>query len=901
MRRATECGEVEPTDAGGCLVEFAELARDPARLGAAGKKAEGLVRLAGWGFRVPPGAVVPTGAFEAFVSEGGARESVAAVRSCPPAERERCLELAGRAREAIVSAPFPAGLTRDLESFVAARGEGIRFAVRSSGTKEDLAGASFAGMYTSVLGASGAEQVGAAIRECWASAFNERVLSYSLDHAISLADLSIAVVLQELVPAEKSGVVFTVNPLTGADTELVIEACRGLGEALVGGSVTPEQVRYDWYRRAELERTAPDQTHALVAGEPPKLVCKEPLGEELRRGEVLTGGEVAELGDVAVRIQAEYGFPVDIEFAFADGRLFVLQARPITTIRTGGIPGEWSTADFKDGGVSSSVCTPFMWSLYDTIFERTMPEYLSRVRLLGTDEGTRWGDMFFGRPYWNLQRVKQCFLAIPGFVEREFDEELGIEVAYEGRGLTSKVTPRTLWNAARVFLALQRAIREQSALFEVHTARQNRRLAELDGIDPATLERRELFALYEKLIGPDYFQSEGTYFTLVYNNSNLQSLYKGAFAKLRGEVDLLTLFSGLTDVSHLLPNYELWDVSRQIRGSPAASEAWASTDDAHLTRAMLEGSKEHFLGELAEVVRRSRHHATRELDLSVPRYGEDPRIVVEHCRGLLQLDDDADPRSANARAHEAYRAERERVLRLAPWYRRRSLAAKLDRLREFLWWREELRDLSTRFYFFVRRFTLAVAERLVDAGLLAVPDDVFFLSVDELLAVMSGARTREAIADLVMRNRLYYRSFRHYRNPDEIGDRYAALTRAAGGAAGGELRGVPCSPGVVTGRVRVIRDIFDADRLEAGDLLATRYTDPGWTPRFGLLAGVATETGGLLSHAAVISREYGIPAVLAVKDLCSVLSDGEVVTLDGDRGTIRAASGGGTDGREEAS
>ncbi|MDP6539115.1 MAG: PEP/pyruvate-binding domain-containing protein [Planctomycetota bacterium] len=896
MRRATDDGHVAGR---GQLASFADLAADPARLEQAGRKAQGLVRLESWGLRVPPGAVVLTGGFEQFVDVGGLGKRVEAVRRCGPPDRERCLARAAEAREAIVSTPLPEGLARDLEAFLQERPAGARYAVRSSGTKEDLHGVSFAGMYTTVLGAQGLDQVAAAIRECWASAFNERVLSYCLDRAVPLADLAIAVVLQELVDAERSGVAFTVNPVTGADREVVIEACFGLGEALVDGSVTPEQVRYDWFRRVEVGRTAADQEHALVCAEPPALVRAVPLAQERRERAVLSPEEAARLAELAVGVQAEYGFPVDIEWAWAEGEPYLLQARPITAIRTGGIEGEWSTADFKDGGVSSTVCTPFMWSLYDSILERTMPAYLRGVRLLGRDDETVWGEMFFGRPYWNLARIKQCFLAIPGFVEREFDEELGIEVAYEGRGRTSRLTPRTLWNAARVFLALQRAFREQSAGFEAHRRRQQARLAVLDAIDPAALGREELLALYETLVGPDYRQSEGTYFTLVYNNSNLQSLTKGAFTRLGGEVDLLTLFSGLTDVSHLLPNFELWDVSRKIRASVDARAAWESQDDGQLTRAMLAGSDEHCLGELAEVVRRSRHHATRELDLSVPRYGEAPRIVVEHCRDLLGLEDEADPRRANARAHEAYLAERERMLRLAPFHRRRGLAARLDRLREFLWWREELRDLSTRFYFFVRRFTLEVARRLVGGGDLAEVDDVFFLALDDLLGLARGELTAADAARLVARNRLYYRSFRHYRNPDEIGEGYGASATGAPAGPGAKLEGVACSPGVVTGRVRVVRDIFDADRLEEGDVLVTRYTDPGWTPRFGLLAGVATETGGLLSHAAVISREYGIPAVLAVRDLCARLPDGALVTLDGDAGTIRVHPEDGT-AREEA-
>jgi pyruvate,water dikinase len=187
----------------------------------------------------------------------------------------------------------------------------------------------------------------------------------------------------------------------------------------------------------------------------------------------------------------------------------------------------------------------------------------------------------------------------------------------------------------------------------------------------------------------------------------------------------------------------------------------------------------------------------------------------------------------------------------------------------------------------VRRFVLAAAPHLRALGALERDADVFDLDVHTLLGLLDGQLEPAAARAEAARNRALHESFRHFANPNELGDRYAgAVATAPAADAASVLRGVGCSAGVVTAPVRVIADIFDAHRLEPGDILVTRYTDPGWTPRFGQLAGVVTETGGILAHAAVISREYGIPAVLAVPGATRRLRDGDVVTLDGAAGTV---------------
>ncbi|MBN2798989.1 MAG: hypothetical protein JXX28_07560 [Deltaproteobacteria bacterium] len=830
-----------------------------------GRKGQALVQLQRWGLPVPDGACLLTGALDAFLAHNGlSREQAPS-------------ELIAGLREG----EMPPAVSAALAAFLEGREE-VAWAVRSSGTREDGADASFAGLYASVLHLRGQAQVEGGIRAAWASLFGERVRAYAVARGIPPHALGLAVVLQELVDAEQAGVAFTVNPLTGADREVVIEAVRGLGEALVGGLVTPDRYRYDWWREHLLSRELGSATQAVrPVQEPPYTELIDLPGAD-RGAQVLSAEQVAEVAQLAVRVQALYGFPVDVEWAMRGGEVLLLQSRPITTIGQGAVEGEWTTADFKDGGVSSTVCSPLMWSLYDLVWEDSMPRYLEGVHLIAPRQGVVWGDMFYGRPYWNLSAVKDGVRRLPGFRERSFDEDLGIAVAYEGDGHVTKTTPRTLWTALKVVTALRASFKRRLAGVEALVKGWDARLVELDQVDLTAMDLATLTGWYDRLIREVYFRAESDYFNHIYDSTNFASLIKDRLAGLTPSPNTPALISGLTNLSHLRLNQDLWELSRVLYADHRAFSWWRDTPIAALREAVEGEREDHQLGRVRALLRAHGHHSTRELDLTVPRYREDPTFLLETLRELALQDAPREPRAVSEGQRAGYLAERARLLAATPLSARGTLARELDQWRELLWWREELRDLSTRMYAQVRRATCEVAGRLVEGGVLADRADAFFLTWQELVEVLRGLLPPAVAAERVARARVYYDSYRNYANPDELGQRFAKAKIPEGDV----LKGVGCSGGQVTGTARVIRDIFDADRLQPGDVLITRFTDPGWTPKFALIAGVATETGGLLSHAAVISREYGIPAVLAIPGLTGRVRDGQRVTLDGDRGLV---------------
>jgi phosphohistidine swiveling domain-containing protein len=664
---------------------------------------------------------------------------------------------------------------------------GFPIAVRSSATLEDGREASFAGQFESYLPLRTLAEVQEAVEKCRASLRAPSVAEYCKKHGIDATNMRMEVIVQRCLEPELAGVAFTVNPVTGAE-EVVIEAVEGL---------------------------APD----LLAGKAPSLPRSHPL----------VARHAPAIETVARAVQRHYGAPQDVEFGVEKGEVLLLQARPITRIAFPPEVGEWTNADFRDGGVSSGVCTPLMWSLYDYIFQPSFNEFFRDLKLLRPSEPDfQAGRVFFGRPYWNLAQVKTLLARLPGFVERDFDEDLSVEVTYDGPGVT---TPATLWNVIKAIpigLAIERFFEEQAAFARRFIGDGPDGYLALEREHERLPAKADLEAGFRKLMACGFWITERGYFRTVWISSIVKLDFTDAFPGL----DYPALASALPPMEHLAPTRALREMAKK-----------GETD-------------------IAPLLARYRHHSRRELDLRVPRWDEDPEFV----RTLLSQYKDG---SAGEDPRPRYEEARAKARAAQPWHKRAKFDRKLDRLRDFLWLREEMRDRSMRMYWLIRRYVLALAEAK------GLGDDAFFMTWEELAA---GDRSN------VARNREVYDSYRSFAAPNEISSRFRA--REAATITGNALRGIGASQGVAQGVARVARTVEEAVRVEKGAILICPFTDPGWTAVLDRVAGVVTETGGLLSHAAVICREYGIPAVLGVRDATRLVKDGQQVRLRGGEGLV---------------
>lgn len=828
-----------------------------------GNKGKFLCVLRREGFDVPDGVILDREEYRDFLEENNIAGEVS--RLLRSLDQTNVEETSARLGALFDGARLGKGTRDKLRKELK---EGELYAVRSSASKEDLRDFSFAGQYETYLNVSGPEAVEKAVIDCYRSLFSPVSLGYLVHHGLSAEGLAMSAVIQKMVQSELSGVCFTVDPLTGNDREMSIEIAQGQGENLVSGRVAPERYFYNWY---------------------------EKKGHFPRTNRLLDEDGLKELGETFLKVQLLFGYPCDIEFALEKGRLYLLQAREITRIRHEELQDIWTTADFKDGGVAATVCTPYMWSLYEYIWEFSLRKFLLDSKILTEkDLDRKLARMFYGRGYWNLSVVKLALSRVIGYREREFDSEYGVRIAYEGDGHVTRLMSKSFAAAVRMLIAQSRILRERNLNCERYREEllekyfRYKRMYDRDAV-------KDIEGTWYRLTRRMYLRSETIYFWQIYINTVHQSLYKDSLLKYVSGSEYLTLLGCIDNISHLRPFYEMWDISRQIRADGESLRFWQERSVEELTDALAAGKEpgdggaggRYGMDRVRRLIADYGYHSDKELDVTYPCYYEDPAPLVAQIRGMVKMGDEFSPARDRERGAAACRKILRRIRSQAGPRRYGRICAQIQKMRRMLWWREEYRDISTRFYYLIRVYTRKLAERLVEKGTLREAEDIWYTKVSALWDYLDGKISPEDLRDMAARNREYYRAYANYMSENEIGGVYGeALSDEKAANAGGQIRGLGASSGRVTGIARVIEDPSQISRLRPNDILVTRFTDTGWTPRFAALSGIVTEYGGILCHAAIVSREYGIPAIVSCHGVMDRIKDGQTITIDGSTGCV---------------
>lgn len=801
-----------------------------------GGKANSLSTLFTNGFRVPKGFVIPATEIEQVFINFTNNDRM------PSAEKRAFVESCQNHFLPLIESAW-----EHTQQFFQGK---IDVAVRSSINLEDGSVFSFAGQFTTVLHVTNFEDFSAAMLECIASTYNEVALSYCHGNDIDCEQLRVNLIVQEMVSPDHAGVCFTVNPLTGNEKELLIESINGLGENLVQGTATPSSYKVNWF-----ENTTATINQVAVSQ--------------------LSDISIRMIVDEALKIQQLYGFPVDIEWALKNDELYILQARPMTAIRFD-TQYDWTNADLKDGGIASEIATPFMYSLYEQAFETTMSPYLKSVKIHPKEMPEKWFTQHMLYAYWNLTAVKDGVKKIPGFVERDFDNDLGIDPQYEGKGHVTGINLRSIVNGIQVLMALKKSIKHTLKSANSELAKIEAIIAEYTKINFKSLSSQQLAETAEKLILVDFLKVEGTYFELIYTNSNNTTLFKELLDKKNkaGKIEYLNLITGLQNVSHLRPSYELWELSRLIRAS-ADKESFENITAEQLCADYLAGVEFPFRSNFEAFIQKYGYKSEKELHILVPNWNQQPMQVFATLKRFLGKEDTESILLQSERQHAIFEQEFEKI-------ESKKLKAEILNHRRLLWLREEFRDRSSQMYGVIRSLFYRIGEHLVENGILQQVEDLFFLSPKEGIELLNGNTAHLA---LIEKNRIIFRSFRNFDRPNEIWRLQTSGTKKKR-VTGNVLQGIACSNGIIEGEVFIARSVAEAEQMPNGMIMVTKFTDPAWTVYFAKIKGLITETGGMLSHGAIISREYGIPAVLAVPDALTILKTGTHIRLNGNDGSV---------------
>jgi rifampicin phosphotransferase len=861
-----------------------------------GGKGHWLIRLAEAGLPVPPGAVLTTCFFAPWFD--GIKRS-AAWKALSDAPSERWATLCGELKNLCPALSLTHHQRQALEylreTLATPAHDGL-FAVRSSSPEEDLASASFAGGYATRLGVRSVD-LDEAVRHCFASSLDERVLVYKRERGFDVLSPRIAVVVQQQIDSEIAGVGFSLNPLTNDYDEAVIDANWGLGESVVAGLVSPDHFIVDKVsRRIVGKKWGAKAVSIWLAPDGGTIRRKDHCSAEF----TLSDTQLGELTSLMCRIESLYGKPTDIEWAYAGGQLHLLQARPITTYVP--LPPEMLTKPgerrllYADAALSKGMTTNAPFSPMELAWEQDFYSFVED--LAGIGQTPDKGLIFFagGRMYMNLSNM--MWLASPerlstgtAATDVLMAETLANIDKKQYRSATKppwarlrslRLVPKflwllrgTLWRFAWAMLSPERAHRTYRHKAAAYGSGFTENLDESLSLTEfretySPVMTRQLFGVTMPVLGAG-MAAVGLVDLVVGGKSDeARDLAEKLKFGFTGDV-VIEMGIALFRLARLVEPSDFGDLTRLVQRiehrqmSAGFLNAW----DAFLSTYGWRGCL--------------------EMDLASPRYADDPVLALRQMSFMTLDDAGFDPEAAHQRHVAERRQAYEELMNRLSWLRR-MLLRRVHRVIDLLaGTRDDAKHQIVLFKYALRKRTLIEGRRLAREGRLDTAGDVFNLTFPDLESANSNPSLdlRKVIEERTRFLKILKAQVSEF--PQVIDSRGRILRPAPREERTGELTGMAVSPGVVTGPVKMLRNPHEKP-VNKGDVLVAYTTDPGWTPLFVNAAAVVLEVGGVLQHGAVVAREYGKPCVAGIDRLMTKLRDGQRVEVDGTAGVVRVLS-----------
>jgi rifampicin phosphotransferase len=827
------------------------------------------------GIRVPAGFCVTTDAFRRIIAESPSiDERLDRLSRRNPDDRESIRTLSAEIRRTLEGIAIPEDLAAAITRALVRLGEQAAYAVRSSATAEDLPTASFAGQQDTYLNIVGPAAILQHISRCWASLFTERAVTYRLRNGFDHRKVHMAVVVQQMIFPYAAGILFTADPVTSNRKVAAVEASFGLGEALVSGMVNADAYKV---RDGEVVAKAVATKQLAIYALPAGGTQEQAIDPARQEQPVLTDAQVVQLAQLGRRIEAYFGCPQDIEWCLVDDGFQIVQSRPITTLFPVPAAGDRENHVYVSVGHQQMMTDPMkplglsMWQLtalrpmYDAggrLFVDVTQGLASPASRAGLLEVLGRGDPL-------IRDALQTILDRGDFIPSLPDQGPagppagGAPAPIE----TDPAIVTELIERSQASIAtLQRDIRTKSG-----SALLDFILADIQELKRVLGDPRSMQVIMAGM--------EATWWL----NEQLQ-----AWLGEKNAADTLTLSAPNNVTSEM--GLALLDVADLIRPHPEVLAFLQHVEDEGFLHELpkLAGGQEA-CDAIRAYLDKYGMRCVGEIDITRPRWSERPSTLVPVILdNIRNFEPGARKRRFEQGRQEAEKKEQDVLehLRALSDGERKAEETKrmIDRVRTFIGYREYPKYAIVSRYFVYKQALLEEAERLVQADALAEKEDIFYLTFSELHDV---ARTNQVDDQLIRLRKDAFRSYQALTPPRVLtsdGEVIAGAYRRDDVPAGA-LVGLPVSAGIVEGRARVIHDMAEAD-LEAGDILVTAYTDPSWSPLFVAITGLVTEVGGLMTHGAVIAREYGLPTVVGVEQATRLIRNGQRIRVHGTDGYV---------------
>ncbi|MBW5469900.1 phosphoenolpyruvate synthase [Brevibacillus formosus] len=835
------------------------------------------------GIQVPEGFCVTTVGYQKAIEQNEAHHALLdRLTMLKVQDREQIKEISRKIRQNIMEAKIPSDVVKAVTHSLSQFGEEHAYAVRSSATAEDLPHASFAGQQDTYLNIIGKEAILRHISKCWASLFTDRAVIYRMQNGFDHRHVYLSVIVQKMVFPQASGILFTADPITSNRKMLSIDASFGLGEALVSGLVSADCYKV---REAEIVDKRIATKKLAIYGRKEGGTETKQIDPDQQKTQTLTEQQILQLAHIGRRIEAYFGCPQDIEWCLVDDTFYIVQSRPITTLYPIPEANDQENHVYVSVGHQQMMTDP-MKPLGLSFFLLITPAPMSKAggrlfvdvtKMLASPDSRQNILDTLGQSDPLIKDALMTVLERGDFIQSSLNDKNEQNPGKSNKGMASFGFQEQFENDPAIVSDLIK--RSQSSIAEVKHNIQTK-----SGPDLFDFIREDIQELKKILFDP---QNIGV-ITAAMNASKWINEKINEWLGEKNVADTLSQSVPNNITSEM--GLALMDVADVVRPYPEVIDFLQQVKDDNFLHELVqfEGGQETQDAIYAYLTKYGMR-CSGEIDITKTRWSEKPVMLVPMILGNIKnFEPNAGKRKFEQGRQEALEKEQELLARLKqlPDGEQKAKETKqmIDLIRNFIGYREYPKYGLINRYFVYKQALLKEAEQLVQTKVIHEKEDVYYLTFEEF---QEAVRTNKLDDQIISKRKDAYKFFEKLTPPRVItsdGEIIAGEYKRENLPANA-LVGLPVSTGVIEGRARVILNMEDAD-LEDGDILVTSFTDPGWTPLFVSIKGLVTEVGGLMTHGAVVAREYGLPAVVGVENATTLIKDGQRIRVNGTEGYI---------------
>ncbi|MFI8711180.1 phosphoenolpyruvate synthase [Brevibacillus brevis] len=835
------------------------------------------------GIQVPEGFCVTTVGYQKMVESNDMYHALLdQLTMLTVQDREQVGEISRKIRESIMEAEIPSDVVKAVTHYLSQFGEEHAYAVRSSATAEDLPHASFAGQQDTYLNIIGKEAILRHISKCWASLFTDRAVIYRMQNGFDHSHVYLSVIVQKMVFPQASGILFTADPITSNRKLLSIDASFGLGEALVSGLVSADCYKV---QEAEIVDKRIATKKLAIYGRKEGGTETQQIDPDQQKAQTLADEQILQLARIGRQIEAYFGSPQDIEWCLVDDTFYIVQSRPITTLYPIPEANDQENHVYVSVGHQQMMTDP-MKPLGLSLFLLTTSAPMSKAggrlfvdvtKMLASPDSRQTILDTLGQSDPLIKDALMTVIERGDFIQSSPNDTNEQNPSKSNNGMSALGFQEQFENDPTIVSDLIK--RSQKSIEEVKHNIQTK-----SGSDLFDFIREDIQQLKKIIFDP---QNIGV-ITAAMNASKWINENMNMWLGEKNVADTLTQSVANNITSEM--GLALMDVADIVRPYPEVIDFLQHVKDDNFLNEMVqfEGGQETQDAIYAYLTRYGMR-CSGEIDITKTRWSEKPIMLVPMILGNIKnFEPNAGKRKFEQGQQEALEKEQELLARLMqlPDGEQKAKETKqmIDLIRNFIGYREYPKYSMMNRYFVYKQALLKEAEQLLQTKVIHEKDDIYYLTFEELHEVV---RTDKLDDQIINKRKDEYKFFEKLTPPRVItsdGEIIVGQYKRENLPANA-LVGLPVSTGVIEGRARVILNMEDAD-LEDGDILVTAFTDPGWTPLFVSIKGLVTEVGGLMTHGAVIAREYGLPAVVGVEKATTLIKDGQRIRVHGTEGYI---------------